>query len=137
MKRITIISVFLALLIAISFFGGRYLFITVGWDGLTTRVERQYWREMVRRTISDLQLGLSKNQVEQIVKNHNWQNYCMHSESEIKLGTPIEFGARNWIVYLAFENDLLTEIKIRTEDSIFRHPKDAPPDIVYLRDSEQ
>lgn len=127
----TILIVSFLLLIAIIFSGGNYLINKGGWGIFPTPLERQQTRDRICRLVEDLQLGLSKNEVEEIVNKHNLPGLHIFREiSEIELRTHIEWGAQNWVVYLTFENDLLTEIKIRTDDSRFHKPKEAPPDIV-------
>ena len=110
--RLIIISVFFALFIAIMFFGGRYLFVTIGWDGLTTHVERQSWRDRICYIVEDLQLGMSKDQVEQVADKHDWRySYVVGSkQSEVQLRTPIELWAQNWIVYLTFKNQRMLHL---------------------------
>ncbi|MBW8035814.1 MAG: hypothetical protein FVQ79_09340 [Planctomycetes bacterium] len=134
-RLITILIVFFFLLITLIFFGGNYLINKGGWGIFPTPLERQQTRDRICRFVEDLQLGLSKNQVEEIVNKHDLPDISVsHEKSEIRLRTPIEWGAQNWVVYLIFENDLLSEIKIRTEDSRSHKPKEAPPDIVYSQE---
>ena len=52
-------------------------------------------------------------------------------EGELRLRTPVEMGASNWLTILTFEDGYLTAIKVRTENSLFYRPEDAPPDIVF------
>jgi hypothetical protein len=49
------------------------------------------------------------------------------------LETPLTFGAKNWVVYIVFEGDVVAAVLVRTEDSPRLRPKDAPGDRV--RDS--
>jgi hypothetical protein len=44
--------------------------------------------------------------------------------------TPLEFGARNWILVVSFGNDKVDGIGIRTADSLKDKPHGAPPDRV-------
>ncbi|MCI0526790.1 MAG: hypothetical protein L0Y56_04960, partial [Nitrospira sp.] len=47
--------------------------------------------------------------------------------------TPIEFGAKNWVVWIGFSNSVVRSIKIRLNDSENLRPLEAPLD----RESEK
>jgi hypothetical protein len=129
MKRTILVKVLVFLMLLATIFIGRHLFITVGWDGLTTRVERQHWRDKVLAIYEELQLNMSTDRVKQVLDNHGWPtNLIDITQSDIRIATPLELGAQNWIVYLTFKNGLLSQAKVRMEDSIDIKPKDAPPD---------
>jgi len=44
------------------------------------------------------------------------------------LVTPLEFGAKNWYLYVDAAEGYVTSVRFRTEDSYYEHPSDAPPD---------
>ena len=99
-----------------------------GWDGLTTRKERAESRASVLAIYEKLELGQSRDVVDALVARH--PNLAVHSGDEsIEADTPIEFGAKNWILMLEFQQGVLVEVKIRTPDSVAYHPPDAPPDL--------
>ena len=50
------------------------------------------------------------------------------------LDSPLEFGARNWMLYLQFDDERLSSARIRTADSMYEHPAEAPPDIGQWRE---
>ena len=113
---------------------GVYVFGVLGWDGLTTRAKRQLWRERVRAVFREIELGLTQQQVLEIAPKHGWMHPRSNivSDAEIRLGTPIEFGASNWILILTFSDGKLVSARVRTEDNINRKykPVGAPEDIV-------
>lgn len=47
---------------------------------------------------------------------------------DISFSTPLQFGATNWILHIHAEDDIITCVKIHSEDSINYHPQEAPPD---------
>ena len=119
-------------------FGAFYAFYIAGWDGLTTRAERQLWRDRIRVVVREIEPDLTQEQVLQIARKHGWKNPSagIISNAEMRLGTPIEFGASNWILILTFSNGKLVSAKVRTEDDIdWKHkPVAAPEDIAYSQD---
>jgi len=50
------------------------------------------------------------------------------SDEEWIIKTPLEFGARNWILYLIFKDDVVTSLFIRTSDDKSVRPEGAPND---------
>jgi hypothetical protein len=44
------------------------------------------------------------------------------------VGTPLQFGAGNWVLYISFQDSMVHELKVRTEDSKDYRPRGAPPD---------
>ena len=103
-----------------------------GWDGLTTRRERAESRASIRAIFEDLELGQAKDAVEALVARY--PNLHVRSDEEsLEADTPIEFGAKNWILTLQFQEGVLVEGRIRTRDSAFYHPPDAPADLVSER----
>ena len=103
-----------------------------GWDGLTTRKERAESRASVLAIYENLELGQTKSSVDALVARH--PNLTVHSGDEsLEVDTPIEFGAKNWILMLKFQQGVLVDARIRTPDSAPYHPPDAPPDLVSNR----
>jgi hypothetical protein len=45
-----------------------------------------------------------------------------------EIGTPLEFGARNWKLLIEVRGSKVAALRVRTEDSMERRPKGAPPD---------
>lgn len=52
------------------------------------------------------------------------------SDGELELAGPTEFGARNWILIMLFQNSHLVAFGIRVPDSRFMKPANAPEDFV-------
>jgi hypothetical protein len=42
--------------------------------------------------------------------------------------TPVEFAGHSWNLYLDFDREELTGMRIRTTDGWWHHPDEAPPD---------
>ncbi len=112
-----------------------YLFSVLGWDGLTTMSSRELWRNRIKSFFQDIELDLNQQQVLKIAKTNGWDNpnACVVSSNEIRLGTPLELGASNWIVILKFKNDKLISAIVRIEDDINSQyeVKGAPKDIIF------
>jgi len=136
--KLTIIILIVVILVSSILSIGVYLFCKVGWDGMTTKSQRELWRNKTRSVISDLRLGMSERDVRDVLRKNNygpqnkygWPVDGSADEGEMRLRTPVEMGANNWLTILTFEDGYLAAIKVRTEDSILYRPEDAPPDIV-------
>jgi len=128
-------NVGIATLLLFTVATGIYVFGVLGWDGLTTRAKRQLWHDRVRAVFREIEPSLTQQQVLEIAQKHGWMNPRSNivSDAEIRLGTPIEFGASNWILILTFSDGKLAAARVRTEDNINRKykPVGAPEDIVY------
>ncbi|MCA9413025.1 MAG: hypothetical protein H6751_13615 [Candidatus Omnitrophica bacterium] len=90
------------------------------------------YESLIVKTMQNLALGQPIEEVTETVIDLGWDEdqILLSSEDSIFLDTPFQFGADNWILYLGFEKDRLVAMKVRTPDSLYYHPKDAPPDIV-------
>lgn len=135
-KIIVSIVVLLLLLIAPA---AVYVFGVLGWDGLTTRAERNLWHERARALFGDIRPQLTQDEVIEIAKKHGWSGIRTYvSDQEIRLYAPIEFGASNWVIILRFSGDKLSSVRVKTEDNLNSRykPKGAPEDIVYSQRDE-
>ncbi len=100
-----------------------------GWDGLTTRSERAESRASVLAIYERLELGQGQGSVEALVAEYPILRVRSYEET-LEAETPLEFGAKNWILMLEFQQGVLVAAKVRTPDSASYHPPDAPPDLV-------
>ena len=46
------------------------------------------------------------------------------------VSTPLIFGAKNWVVYIVFEEELVAAVLVRTEDTRYDRPEGSPEDRV-------
>jgi hypothetical protein len=42
--------------------------------------------------------------------------------------SPLTFGAKNWVVFIVFEDDIAAAVLVRTEDTPRLRPDEAPHD---------
>ncbi len=101
-------------------------------DVFGTTNKKDLWQSISIDLIKDVKLGFNTEQVIRIAKEHGFSEKQMHKkDSEIRIYTPIEFGASNWVIRLGFSDDKLIYTKVRLEDNIESEylPKGAPEDI--------
>jgi hypothetical protein len=53
------------------------------------------------------------------------------SSEEWTVETPIQFGAKNWVLYIELRGSRVIALRIRTADNKNIRPKDAPPDMSF------
>ena len=66
------------------------------------------------------------------LKQEDWPDDLISEQekTDLRIETPLTFGAKNWILHLAFEDQKLTSLKVRTKDSAQLRPHGpAPPDL--------
>ncbi len=114
-KRLVVVSM-LTILAVIAI----YVFGVIGWDGLSTRRGRTLWRERSCSLIKVIGPEFSKENVVKIAQEHGFsKNWMIHRRaSEIRIYTPLEFGACNWVIRLKFMDNKLTHVMVRTEDDL-------------------
>lgn len=119
------------------------LLYTFHWVGnfLFNKPEQiEFWHEKVQNVFADVKVGLTKEEVLKIANAHNWpKNLVYIGASKIRLHTPFEFPASNWIIVFDFSDGKLTYAKVRGEsspDSPYR-PQGAPEDIALSRASPE
>ena len=126
-KKLVILIGMFFLLVSLS--TGVYVFGILGWDGFSTRAQRELWREKSRRLIEDTHLGMTEEDVLKISENYGWINErIIIRETEIRLYNPIEFGASNWVIIFGFSDGKLSSVRVRTEDIINDNPRYKPKD---------
>ena len=133
-RKTSLIWITLVMFSVMGFAVGVYLFGIVGWDGLTTRAERDLWRARSRSIIAELRLGMQLGQVLEIAHRQSWpEDRIWEKGTRMILSSPTEFGASNWVIVLGFSEEKLSSVRVRTEDSIsddpLYRPDDAPEDI--------
>ena len=119
MKRLLEISLALGVvLIVVSIFRPITLF------------NREHYRDQVRTLYANVQPGMPRTQVRQTMDSAKYPDLTFHQpEAEAWLAsTPLEFGARNWVLLIEFDRDRVSVVRIRTADSVDEHPVQAPTD---------
>ena len=105
---------------------GIFLFTDV--DPLVSREERMFWRSKASELTSELHVGMSRQQVNTILASYGWSN-IKKEDNEIRIWTPPELRAGNWIIRITFDQDELRSVRFGTADNIYKRPEGAPPDI--------
>lgn len=86
-------------------------------------------REELKRFAGDLSLGLSRLDVAKHFQDGRFTGFALiKSEREWWAKAPLVLSAKNWLVVLDFDNERLSCVRFRTEDSLSEHPLSAPPD---------
>jgi hypothetical protein len=83
-------------------------------------------------------LGMPRDEADRRCKqacldNAGWKYYPNVEElggSVALLQSPLTFGARNWVVYFVFEDDIVVAALVRTEDWRRQKPNGSPQDRV-------
>ena len=90
-------------------------------------------RQYMLETYARLRIGMTADEAGATVSRLREAGFpayggCGGSDTCV-VSAPLEFGARNWMLYLQFNSDRLSSARIRTEDSAYEHPEEAPPDL--------
>ena len=77
-----------------------------------------------------IRIGQSDSDVRTLFDAADYQYLKLkeHSGNWWSVSTPLQFGAGNWVLYIEFSGPNVSRLKIRTEDSQFEKPPNAPPD---------
>ena len=88
-------------------------------------------RQRARALLKDLKKGDKFSEVESVLKAHSWPKYLLNNsrgyednESLLIIKTPSEFLAQNWIITVAFIDEIVSDINIGTLDNAKRLPSD-------------
>lgn len=108
--------------------------IAAFWVHFDREAARQ--REALALFSQSVRLGMTRDKADRTckqacVKNRRW-NYDASLEevglSRAIVESPLTFGARNWVVYLVFEKDVVVAVLVRTTDSPRMKPSGSPQD---------
>jgi hypothetical protein len=82
-----------------------------------------------------LEPGTTKPQVRAAIDSGRFPHLRFHTDDDHTwlAFAPYEFGAQNWVLLIEFENDHVSALRVRTEDSLKSHPAEAPRDKERLR----
>ena len=105
-----------------------------------------FWSWRDRRSVSartellivetSLPLGASKGDVEAACNRTNYEYIrCapLPGRSAVGFATPLEFGAKNWVLLVEMGDGVVVSKKYRTEDSLREHPPGSPADVSASR----
>ncbi len=127
-------AILIILLAILSFVAFNYVFHKVGTAITNKPGQREFWHAKVNSLFNEIKPGMTREKVTEIIKAQSWPKEMIYAdESEIRLRTPFEWLAKNWIVYLEFSEDKLAGARVREESTpAYKHKlSDAPNDIVY------
>jgi hypothetical protein len=87
---------------------------------------------------SAIDLGMPRKEVDRICKrdcleNPGWKYYPSVEglgPSVALVESPLTFGAKNWVVFIVFEDEVVAAVLVRTQDTRRLRPDEAPPDRV-------
>src|SRR5688572_25075449 len=105
------------------------VFVALVLDPVTFLRRREY-RGEVRTLYESLAPGMTKPQVRAAIDPRRFPHLRFHTDDEHRwlASAPLEFGAQNWVLLIEFENERVSALRVRTEDSFKDHPDEAPPD---------
>jgi hypothetical protein len=103
----------------------------------SSRVAAQQ-REALASFSRSVVLGMPLNEADRrckqaCVDNSGWTYERIHQwlgTSVAYVESPLTFGARNWVVYFVFEDDVVVAVLVRTADTPHLKPKGSPQDRV-------
>ena len=102
------------------------------WDPIVAPfLNRERYRGEVRTLYENLYLGMAKERVRHEMDSGKYPDLEFHRDGQLWLASaPLEFGARNWVLAIEFQDDQVSAIRVRKGDGLqeFHHPVEAPPD---------
>ncbi len=117
-----------------------YVFHKAGCFIFNTQGQRDIWHKKTKELFANIKPGLTQSQLLELARLHGWSDIRTYvGTSQVRLYSPFEYPASNWILIFDFANGKLTSARVRRESQDFDtdskyKPKDAPEDIVYSRD---
>lgn len=104
-----------------------------------SKAERRRNREQILSLRDVVKWGMTFDEVDrQLAANHLGAGWHQVTDSEQKLlclVSPLEFGARNWVLRCEFKDGGLSAVKIHTEDNLER-PLEAPSDLTFVEQED-
>jgi hypothetical protein len=79
--------------------------------------------------MSEVSKHPTNQEVRRLLSESRFQGLTLSQEpNELVVETPIEFGAKNWVLYMEVNDSRVISLRVRTADSVKEHPVGAPPD---------
>jgi hypothetical protein len=86
-------------------------------------------RAKIVALMSEVSKHPTNQEVRRLLSESRFQGLTFSQESnELVVETPIEFGAKNWVLYKEVNDSRVISLRVRTADSVKEHPVGAPPD---------
>lgn len=72
----------------------------------------------------------TRNELRSALADPEFDTLTLHeiNESTWLVQTPVQFGGRNWVLWITFEEEQVQSVRIRTQDTDTERPKGAPDD---------
>ena len=97
--------------------------------------QRREYRSKITALASELNSPQrNSDDVRRLLRQPRFQGLNLRDESPSlwTVETPLEFGARNWVLFIELHDSKVVALRVRTIDSMNERPHDAPPDSGYL-----
>jgi hypothetical protein len=101
------------------------------WDPfIGSFLHRERNRGEVLALYQAIQPGMAGSVVEEEKRSGRYPHLTFHGGkgSGWYVSTPLEFGAKNWVLVVDAVDGRVTAVRIRTEDGLHDHPAQAPSD---------
>ncbi len=100
--------------------------LAVIWSGSKSKEAR----EELEAAFARVQLGASSSEIRALIGESEFRHLKLREvdPSNILVQTPLEWGARNWVLWIEVTNEKVTALRIRFHDNKNRRPDLAPPD---------
>jgi hypothetical protein len=98
-------------------------------------IGRHESQRQVRHLVETLSLGSASDTVEAVIGRPEYDRLTLAKADDLKwlVETPPIPGARNWVLWLAFDRGRLSRVAVRTADSSTEMPAGAPADKAVVR----
>ncbi len=102
------------------------------WD---TGREHDMARDELLRFCQQLSSGLQRNDIRGLLEGRQYSHLTLAvvDENRWLVSTPYSFGAKNWVLWLEFQDSALASARVRVTDSPDMTPPGAPPDRYFSR----
>ena len=100
-----------------------------------SRLNEQAQKELLT-FLGGLESGMSQSSVEALFNRGQDPQLTLRGSPkdrppQLVISTPLIWGAGNWIAYVDFGRDVISAVRVRTEDSLYDHPDAAPADRTF------
>lgn len=100
--------------------------LAVIWSGSKSKEAR----EELEAAFARVQLGASSSEIRALIGESEFRHLKLREvdPSSFLVQTPLEWGARNWVLWIDVKDDKVTALRIRFHDDKNGRPDEAPPD---------
>lgn len=100
--------------------------LAVIWSGNKSKEAR----EELKAAFARIQLGASSSEIQALIGESEFRHLKLRQVdlNSFLVQSPLEFGARNWVLWIEVTNDKVTALRIRFHDDKNVRPDQAPPD---------